>query len=145
MPKVKRKNIRRKRTSSSTETKDFAFIDCPVAGATFSKTRKGNSLHMFDRIGFFATDITKKSFEVEGLSFDKDKGWYDANVDIPKYYGKGVYDACMEYAVDKAISDNLFLKLAIFGKKRPALSVLMLSRSEIAKRLENRGCVVCRR
>lgn len=144
MSKAKRKNIRR-RISNSTKIKDFAFIDCPVAGSIVFKTRKGNCLHMFDRIDFFARDVADKIFEVEGLSFDKDKGWYDANVDNPKYYGKGVYDACMEYAVDKAIRDNLLLTIAIFGKERPARTVLMLSHSEIAKQLENRGCVVCYR
>lgn len=142
MSKVKRKKVSRKRIRSSSGIKDFAFVDCPVAGAIVIETKKGNYLHVFDSIGFMAKYLTKESFEIEGLVFDQEKGWYDADAVIPKYYGKDVYAACNDYAVDRAIRDNLFLQLAIFGKKRPAECVLILSRSEIIKRLESRGCIV---
>lgn len=134
----KKRKATRKRRNCSTKTDDFGFIDCPVAGAVFVETRKGNCLYVFDSIGFVATDIHGKSFEIEGLIFDQEKGWYDSNEVIPKYYGKSVYPACNEYAADIAIRDDLLLGLALFGRERPAKGVLMLSRDEIIKRLESR-------
>ena len=122
---------------------NFAFIKCSAAGAVSFKTKKGNRLHMFDSIGFLAKDINEKSFEIEGLNFDQEKGWYDASAVNPKYYGKEVYAACIDYAADKAISDSLVLQLAFFGKAKPIKCILLLSYSEIVRQLENRGYTVC--
>ena len=95
-------------------------------------------MYMFDSIGFFVTDINHKCFEVKGLRFDLDEGWYDPNADTPKYYGKDVYEACMGYAVDRAMKDGLYLGLAIFGQKRPAEHVLRLSHSEIVRMMKEK-------
>lgn len=138
MSKSKRKRIR-KRNVGSGKMDDFAFINCPIAGAVLFKSKEGNSLHVFDSIGFMVTDNNNKCFEIEGLVFDKEKGWYDVNEVIPKYYGKEVYPACLDYAVDRAIRDNLYLGLAHFGKERPVRTVLRLSRDEIVRLANRRG------
>lgn len=139
----KKRNASRKRRSGSNNVKDFAFIDCPIGGAIFSKTMNGNGLHVFDRISFWAVDIDANNFETEGLSFDQGKGWYDPNAEIPKYYGQNVYEACMEYAVDRGIEDSLYLGLAYLGQKRSTRFVLRLDHSEIIKRMKDKtGCQI---
>jgi len=144
MSKSRSKKRSKKRRTSSTGIKDFCFVDCPVAGAAFIETEKSNRLYMFDSIDFIATDQTDNCFDVEGLRFDQNRGWYEKDAVVPKYYGKGVYNACMEYAVDRAMRDNLYLGVALLGKERPGKVVLKLSHSEIVSRLESRGCcVVC--
>ncbi len=139
MSKAK-KRISGRNRRNSTQKQDFGFVDFPAGGALFYKSDKGNCLHVFDNIGFMAIDMSGKSFEIEGLVFDTERGWYDANADIPKYYGKSVYSACMDYAVDRAISDNWYLQLAIFGKKRPAESAMLISYDDLVSRLESECC-----
>ena len=143
MSQTRRKNSSKKRRNSSVNRKDFTFIECPIAGLINFKSGKiKNGMYMFDSIDFFATDTNQECFEIEGLRFDHEKGWYDVNETFPKYYGKDVYEACIDYAVDRAIKDNLYLGIAIFGKKRPAEFVLMLNRSEFVSRLEDKGVAV---
>ena len=124
---------------SSQEIKDFSFIDCPFAGAISFKKNKGCSLHVFDSIDFMGTDANQNCFEIKGLVFNEKRGWYEKNAVIPKYYGKKVYSACLDFAVDKAVRDNMYLGVAIFGKERPAKSALVLSQSEIVRRMNGRG------
>ena len=131
-----KKSRRSRRKMGSSNIDKFGFADCPTGGAVVIKTRKGNRLYVFDSIDFMATDTKGKCFEVEGLSFDQEKGWFDANIIFTKYYGKNVYEACLEYAVDIAIRDNLYLGLAIFGKQRSAKVFLRVSHSKITERLE---------
>lgn len=121
---------------------EIVFIKCPVAGAVHIKEGKRNGLHVFDSISFVARDANDNSYEIEGLLFDEEKGWYESDAVIPKYYGKGVYAACVNYAVDMAIRDNLLLQLAIFGKERPAKAVLTISHSETVQRLNAKGFIV---
>ena len=119
--------------------KDFGFVECPVAGLVHFKTEKiKNGLHMFDSIDFFVTDINHECFEIKGLRFDQDEGWYDPNADSLKFYGKDVYDACMEYAVDRAMKDSLYLGVAHFGQERPVKVVLKMSHSEIIKMMKEK-------
>lgn len=136
--KIKR-NARRKNRSSSLDTSDFSFVKCPVAGLIHFKTKKfKNGIYMFDSIDFFATDINHESFEMKGLRFDENGGWYDPNAKITKYYGKNVFEACMEYAVDRAINDCLYLSLAIFGQKRPAKFAMTISHDEIVEMMKKK-------
>ena len=134
-----------KRRMGSSKMDSLGFIDCPTGGAVAMKRKNGNRLHVFNSIGFTATDTKGKCFDVDGLSFDQEKGWFDANVVIPKYYGKKVYEACLEYAVDIAIRDNLYLGLAFLGKERPAKAALVISHNEVAMRLESRSFAVTHR
>ena len=143
MSKRKRKKSNRRKGSGSTVKETFAFIDCDVAGLLNFRTEKiNNGMHMFDSIDFYATDTNQECFEVEGLRFEVGIGWYDPDSVVSKHYGTDVYTACIEYAVDRAIRDNLYLGLAMLGQKRPADFVMRLSHSEIVERLESRGCFV---
>lgn len=140
MSKNKSKKVSRKRRSLMTK-KNITFIECPVAGAMVVKTNKGNRLHVFDCIGFMAKDANNNYFDIEGLVFHQEKGWYEAKAAVPKYYGKNVYSACHDYAVDIAIRDNLFLGIALLGSERPAKSALVLSHSEVVQRMQNRSFI----
>ena len=140
---IKKRNSKKRRASKkrnrSNEMKDFWFVECPIAGLFHFKTGKIKcGMYMFDSIDFYVTDINHECFEIKGLRFDLDKGWYDPNANTPKYYGKDVYEACMEYAVDRAIEDGLYLGLAICGQRIPAEFVLRLSHSKIIKMMKER-------
>ena len=127
-----RRKCRKKRRINSKRMKHFNFVDCPAGGAIVVRTKKGNYLHVFDNIGFMATDIYGRSFEIEGLIFDQEKGWFDANAVAPKFYSKNVYSACIDYATDIAITENLHLGIALFGKERPAKCAFVLGQGRIA-------------
>ena len=137
----KKRAVSRNRRDCHNEMKmkQCGFVECSVAGLLhFTTETAKNGLYMFDSIDFCVTDTNHKCFEVEGLRFEADNGWYDPNVDIPKYYGMDVYKACMDYAVDRGIRDGLYLGLALLGQKRPAGYVLRLSHSEIVRMIKER-------
>ena len=62
-----------KRGMGSSKMDNLGFIDCPTGGAIAMKRKNGNRLHVFNSIGFTATDTKGKCFDVEGLSFDQKK------------------------------------------------------------------------
>ena len=141
MSKARSKKKRRseKRASFSVNTKNFAFVECPIGGLyKFEKGKIKNGMYLFDSIDFLVLDINHECFEIKGLRFDVDEGWYDPNADVPKYYGKDVCDACMEYAVDRAIRDHLYLGLALLGQKRPVEFTLRLSHSDIVEMMKEK-------
>ena len=144
MSRSRRKKVGRKKNSNSVgRIKESNFINCPEAGLLNFKTETiRNGMFMFDSIGFTAKDMENKIYEIRGLLFDQEKGWYEADALIPKYYGKDVYEACIEYAADRALNDHILLLVALFGQKRPADFAMMINRDEIVRRLDSRGCLV---